>query len=373
MDVTKPLKPGFFLPRSGRDDLWIGIKYEKIPDCCFMCGIIGHLARECNLPQTTLSNQFGVRFPAFGGWLCTDNLSNPPGIYEKKSSLSIVDSELNPMIGDDAQLPYSSTPAGPISRPTQDPLSKPTCVNTIGSASLGSTSTIGQNSNFVAPDTCDGGGHGWASSKGTSLPQELDVECRASTSLSNKLTRTEILNVRPLVSCIHALHNSCPILDAVVYNFGPDFEHFEPTRCLPYHPFQSTPHPGPNDIPEPKLYDIPVTIHCIEPITTEPNTPEQHTLPIIPKPRLLETEIPYHILKRKSPPPILTIEPKKPRLLSSVNPSRAEGSSSLPESLTVTTAHLLPVPPPIHSNTDFCSQNFSMAEEAGLIMPLSPP
>jgi hypothetical protein len=66
VDITKPLKLGVFLPRKNWDDLWVGFKYEKLPDVHINCGIIGHLARNCNVPFSTLSNQFGVRFQAFG-------------------------------------------------------------------------------------------------------------------------------------------------------------------------------------------------------------------------------------------------------------------------------------------------------------------
>lgn len=69
MDITKPLKPRIFLPRQNRDNLWVGFKYEKIPDVCYNYGIAGHLASDCTMPLSTLSNQFGVRFPAFGEWL----------------------------------------------------------------------------------------------------------------------------------------------------------------------------------------------------------------------------------------------------------------------------------------------------------------
>jgi hypothetical protein len=66
VDIYSPLKPGIFLPRSGLPDLWIGLKYEKISDLCYRCGIIGHAEKECNHERVLLSNQHGVKFPAFG-------------------------------------------------------------------------------------------------------------------------------------------------------------------------------------------------------------------------------------------------------------------------------------------------------------------
>ena len=83
VDISKPLIPGFFLARAGRVDLWIGIKYEKLPETCFKCGVISHLAKDCNFPTSTLSNQFGYRFPAYGAWISSDVDGSPPGIYER--------------------------------------------------------------------------------------------------------------------------------------------------------------------------------------------------------------------------------------------------------------------------------------------------
>uniref|UniRef100_A0A2N9FS77 Uncharacterized protein n=1 Tax=Fagus sylvatica TaxID=28930 RepID=A0A2N9FS77_FAGSY len=79
VEVSRPLKHGIFLPRKGLKDLWIGLKYEKLPDLYLKCGIMGHESRFCGCQPSTLSNEHGFRFLAFGPWMRTENDLSPPG------------------------------------------------------------------------------------------------------------------------------------------------------------------------------------------------------------------------------------------------------------------------------------------------------
>ncbi|KAH7855978.1 hypothetical protein Vadar_031225 [Vaccinium darrowii] len=47
IDISKPLKKGFFLKRTEEDDLWVKFKYERLSDFCYMCGKIGHMVNDC--------------------------------------------------------------------------------------------------------------------------------------------------------------------------------------------------------------------------------------------------------------------------------------------------------------------------------------
>jgi hypothetical protein len=51
VNITLPLNSGSSLPRPGLSDIWVGIKFEKLPDLCYKCGIIGHPEKDCNLPR----------------------------------------------------------------------------------------------------------------------------------------------------------------------------------------------------------------------------------------------------------------------------------------------------------------------------------
>jgi hypothetical protein len=82
VDLSSPFCPGIFLPRNGLHDIWIPLKYERLPALCFTCGSIGHDESVCELPKKFLRNEFGALFPAFGSWLRTESNEVPPGVYE---------------------------------------------------------------------------------------------------------------------------------------------------------------------------------------------------------------------------------------------------------------------------------------------------
>jgi hypothetical protein len=47
IDTYQPLKPSFHLPRSGKNDLRISFRYERLRDYCTKCGLIGHKKLGC--------------------------------------------------------------------------------------------------------------------------------------------------------------------------------------------------------------------------------------------------------------------------------------------------------------------------------------
>ncbi len=79
--LTSPLSPGFLLPKDNHQDLWIGLKYERLPGICYRCGVIGHDTRDCVRDEKMLRNEFGLLFLVFGHWIRMENAESPPGIY----------------------------------------------------------------------------------------------------------------------------------------------------------------------------------------------------------------------------------------------------------------------------------------------------
>ncbi|KAK6119800.1 hypothetical protein DH2020_046455 [Rehmannia glutinosa] len=89
IDVSKPLRRGAPI-RLGSDSnkIWLDFKYERVPDFCYVCGIIGHGHSECSLPSANSCVQSGI-FP-YGNFLKGDppfHRRNPPS-HPNSSNLS---------------------------------------------------------------------------------------------------------------------------------------------------------------------------------------------------------------------------------------------------------------------------------------------
>lgn len=66
IDIEKPLKRRMKLKRDGNNWTWINFKYERMSSFCFVCGIIGHSERDCNV---VYANPEKPVERAYGAWL----------------------------------------------------------------------------------------------------------------------------------------------------------------------------------------------------------------------------------------------------------------------------------------------------------------
>lgn len=68
LDISKPLRRGFMLRTNGIcKDCWISIRYERLPDLCFNCGKIGHVAKDCYGDKNAERTQ--ERNFEYGSWM----------------------------------------------------------------------------------------------------------------------------------------------------------------------------------------------------------------------------------------------------------------------------------------------------------------
>lgn len=66
IDISKPLRRGLKLKTTEEKSVWCPILYEKLPDLCFGCGLIGHSFREC---QTTVISNTEKQVQKYGDWM----------------------------------------------------------------------------------------------------------------------------------------------------------------------------------------------------------------------------------------------------------------------------------------------------------------
>lgn len=83
IDLSRPLIPGIFLPRNNLPHLWISLRYEKLADVCYRCGLIGHESHVCHGSLFFIRNPFGHEFIASGPWLKVENTTTLAELFHK--------------------------------------------------------------------------------------------------------------------------------------------------------------------------------------------------------------------------------------------------------------------------------------------------
>ncbi|KAL8539113.1 hypothetical protein ACS0TY_000921 [Phlomoides rotata] len=70
VDIGKPLKQEIKLAQKNDTYLWVPIKYERLPSFCFICGMLGHMRRECDLADDERDIQsLPDNILPFGDWM----------------------------------------------------------------------------------------------------------------------------------------------------------------------------------------------------------------------------------------------------------------------------------------------------------------
>ncbi|GMP21824.1 hypothetical protein CsSME_00000095 [Camellia sinensis var. sinensis] len=71
INVAKPLCRGMKLAVHNRESVWVDFKYERLPNFCYCCGVLGHSENECNTLLSQLETGTG-KAVQYGPWLRAD-------------------------------------------------------------------------------------------------------------------------------------------------------------------------------------------------------------------------------------------------------------------------------------------------------------
>jgi hypothetical protein len=150
----------------------------------------------------------------------------------------------------------------------------------------------------------------------------------------------------------------------------------KPTHSKPIVHKQPRPSPSPNSHTDSHLSDLPTSRITIEPIHTEPITHKHLHLETSSYPVTFVPEILNPLLKRKSPPPLHIVDPKKAKTktpsLNLIHHSYEDLGVDLVSPIIISSPGVV-APISTVSATLVPIQKFPMAEETGLIMPPSVP
>lgn len=73
LDVNEPLVAGFWIEK-GKDLIWVGFKYERLGDFCYLCGCLNHM--DVDYPRRKQGPVMDSKGnPLYGPWLCVPQVS----------------------------------------------------------------------------------------------------------------------------------------------------------------------------------------------------------------------------------------------------------------------------------------------------------
>lgn len=81
--IEKPLRRGGHVVNPKGEKFWVTFKYERLPNFCFRCGVLGHDEKHC--PNTSIDNSDSPR--QYRDWLRA-NGNSKWGVDKSKSSNS---------------------------------------------------------------------------------------------------------------------------------------------------------------------------------------------------------------------------------------------------------------------------------------------
>lgn len=69
LDIRKSIKKGITIGNRLHGAYWVDFRYEKLPQCCYICGLLGHEEDECTAHQNSGTEKF--KSLNLGPWIRT--------------------------------------------------------------------------------------------------------------------------------------------------------------------------------------------------------------------------------------------------------------------------------------------------------------
>ncbi|OMO75565.1 Endonuclease/exonuclease/phosphatase [Corchorus olitorius] len=85
IDTSRPLLPGFWVPRPGKDRLRVRLKYERLGDFCYACGKVGHTQKNCE------ANVDHGGLKRFGPWMRAAPARGEPFSNTEQSEVGVAE------------------------------------------------------------------------------------------------------------------------------------------------------------------------------------------------------------------------------------------------------------------------------------------
>ena len=111
--IDKPLRRGGNVVNSDGDKFWVTFKYERLPNFCFLCGILGHDKKHCSGFQGKAE---GHR--QYGDWLRASN-GFKGGFEKQKATTSSGHEERTERMDEDSRNPIFPMNTNPMSLGTK--------------------------------------------------------------------------------------------------------------------------------------------------------------------------------------------------------------------------------------------------------------
>lgn len=87
VDITKPLQDHVDIPRQGTTNLLTEIRYERLAEFCFFCGMLGHKVFNCIFSTDYVPIE--ISNCKYGPWLKTENIHIQNPLFLKTSQKTI--------------------------------------------------------------------------------------------------------------------------------------------------------------------------------------------------------------------------------------------------------------------------------------------